>query len=108
MLTTLQDSDTDTASEDESEDQLPEPLTAMYSRSARELSPEDFTAKCNATYSKMTRLTTREMINNLKQSTVDQSNSHTWRMHREGRITGTTFHKVKYIATTSCFILHSG
>ncbi|CAL8384300.1 unnamed protein product [Arctogadus glacialis] len=50
-INTAADSDTDTASESGCE--LPEPLTAMFDPSARDLSTADLQEKCKKIYEKM-------------------------------------------------------
>lgn len=95
------DSETDTASEAEPDIELPEPLTAMHDPSARDLSPVDLQIKCDAAYTKLQKLCTEERLTYLQEVTEEQAKSAIWKMHRVGRITGTTFHRVTHATDLS-------
>lgn len=86
------ESDTDTASETENE--LPEPLTAMFEPSARHLTSGELRDKCEASYGKIRSSYTASKVEFLEDVTKEQIKCTTWNMHRVGRITGSTFHKV--------------
>lgn len=86
------DSDTDTASETEYE--LPEPLTAMYDPSAKDLSPADLKVKCEVSFDKMRGRCTITKLEHLQDVTKDQAKCTTWNIYRVGRITGSTFNRV--------------
>lgn len=56
VLTSLEISDTDTASSDTDTDEhrdLPEPLTALFNTTHRELSPQEMQVKCEETFHRL-------------------------------------------------------
>lgn len=85
-------SDTDTVSEIDSA--IPQPLTAMYEPAARDLSPADLNVKCQVSYDKMKATITPALTENLQEVTSLQSQCNAWKIHRAGRVTGSTFHRV--------------
>ncbi len=91
-INTTADSDTDTTSETEHE--LPEPLTAMYEPSARDLPSADLKEKCKISYDKMRRQCTTNRLKHLQDVTKEQAKCTTWNILRAQRITGSSFHSV--------------
>lgn len=73
---------------------IPEPLTAIYDPSAKDLTAEDLSAKCCTVYEYLNRVTTLESLSLLEQVTQEQAKNQSWHVHRMGRITGTMFHRV--------------
>ena len=70
-INTAADSDTDTASESGCE--LPEPLTAMFDPSARDLSTADLQEKCKKIYEKMRGQCTTDRLEHLQDVTKEQA-----------------------------------
>uniref|UniRef100_A0A1A8G6W1 Zinc finger PHD-type domain-containing protein n=1 Tax=Nothobranchius korthausae TaxID=1143690 RepID=A0A1A8G6W1_9TELE len=100
VLTSMDNSDTDTASSDtDTEEQtgLPEPLTALFDTTLRELSPQELNVKCEETFQRLKTTTQHHQLEQLQWVTRQQSKSHDWHIHRAGRITSTKFH---HVATT--------
>ena len=93
-------SDTDTASET-GESELPEPLTAMYDPYAKDLSPADLKEMCKTSYEKMRWQCTTNRLDDLQDVTKDQAECKTWNIHRVGRVTGSTFHRVVHCKESS-------
>lgn len=94
ILTSIEGSDTDTASESEQiedPEELPEPLTALFEPT---LNPTDIAGKCEEAYLNIKRNINPEQCKRLEQKTKQQANCQDWHTHREGRITSTTFHSV--------------
>ena len=91
-INTAADSDTDTASESGCE--LPEPLTAMFDPSARDLSTADLQEKCKKIYEKMRGQCTTDRLEHLQDVTKEQAKCTTWGLHRVGRVTGSNFHRI--------------
>ncbi|ELU03665.1 hypothetical protein CAPTEDRAFT_202368 [Capitella teleta] len=85
-----QDSDTDTASEGESD--VPSPLSTLYDPSAKDLSPEDLSARCGFV-SRNLRLAS-DQVSALEEVTRTQAESRTWHVHRIGRVTASIVHKM--------------
>jgi hypothetical protein len=85
-----QDSDTDTASEGESD--VPSPLSTLYDPSAKDLSPEDLSARCGFV-SRHLRLTS-DQVSAFEEVTRTQAESRTWHVHRIGRVTASIVHKM--------------
>ncbi|ELU08579.1 hypothetical protein CAPTEDRAFT_211242, partial [Capitella teleta] len=85
-----QDSDTDTASEGESD--VPSPLSTLYDPSAKDLSPEDLSARCGFVSCNL-RLTS-DQVSALEEVTRTQAESRTWHVHRIGRVTASIVHKM--------------
>lgn len=97
VLTSMDDSDTDTASSDtDTEEQpgMPEPLTALFSPAHRELSPQETLAKSEETFHKLKTKLQHDQCEKLEWVTRQQSRSNNWHIHRAGRITSTKFHHV--------------
>lgn len=95
MLSSIENSDTDTASEcepDEDPPELPEPLTAMYDPTLKQEIPADITDRCEETFCNMMRNIHPEQCEKLAEVTKQQAASQSWHTHRAGRITSTTFY----------------
>ena len=78
VLTSFDDSDTDTASEeDNDEDQsgMPEPLTALFSAAHRELSPQETLVKSEETFIKLKNNLKSQQCEKLEAVTRQQSKS---------------------------------
>uniref|UniRef100_A0A1A8B1W7 YqaJ viral recombinase domain-containing protein n=1 Tax=Nothobranchius furzeri TaxID=105023 RepID=A0A1A8B1W7_NOTFU len=100
VRTSMDDSDTDTASSDtDTEEQTgwPEPLTALFDSTLRELSPQELNVKCEEIFQRLKTTTQHHQLEKLQWVTRQQSKSHDWHVHRAGRITSTKFH---HVATT--------
>ena len=97
ILTSLENSDTDTASSNSDTEEhadLPEPLTALFNITFRDLSQEEMQIKSEETF---LRLKTRLLPHHCEKVefiTRQQSESKQWHTHRVGRITSTRFHRV--------------
>ena len=95
VLTSFENSDTDTASETEEEkeqlEELPEPLASMYDPT---LGKECIAEKSEEAFLKMKRELHPEQCKRLEEKTRQQAKCQEWLTHREGRITSTTFHSV--------------
>ena len=88
----LDPEETDTASENEDELQLPEPITSLFNEENLMLNPQELKDKCSET---MTRLNyTKEQIENLEKKTRNQTISSLWYEHRKGRITASKAHRI--------------
>lgn len=97
VLTSFEDSDTDTASEDTDDDEqpgMPEPLTALFSTAHRELSPQEVLVKSEETFNELKTKQKPHECEKLEWVTRQQSKSNNWHTHRAGRITSTKFHHV--------------
>ncbi|XP_074503223.1 uncharacterized protein LOC141774446 isoform X2 [Sebastes fasciatus] len=94
VLTSMESSDTDTASDSEPDDppELPEPLTAMYDPTLRQHTPVDIREKCEEAYLKLKRNIHPDQCERLEAATKQQAKSRDWHTHRAGRITSTTFY----------------
>lgn len=96
VLTSMDNSDTDTASSDsgtEEDEDLPEPLTSLFNISFRDLSPEEMEVKCEETF---LRLKSRQLPRHCERVEFvsrQQSESSEWLTYRAGRITSTRFHR---------------
>ncbi|XP_041379096.1 uncharacterized protein LOC121391584, partial [Gigantopelta aegis] len=87
---TKNDSDTDTASEDE---EIPQLLTRFHEVEYSFLTPEDLQKKCEEFMKDFKP--TQHQIDNLEKMTRSQADSTLWHRHREGRITATVAHDIK-------------
>ncbi|KAK0139216.1 hypothetical protein N1851_024143 [Merluccius polli] len=95
VLTSLDCSDTDTASESDKENEDPlEPLAALYDENLRGFSSTELQEKSDETFSRLRKETTQEKCENLECITKNQAQSQAWQTHRIGRITSTTLHRV--------------
>ncbi|XP_030253461.1 uncharacterized protein LOC115569598 [Sparus aurata] len=95
VLTSLDNSDTDTASSDtdsEEHPDLPEPLTALFDTTLRDLSPQEMEVKCEDTFHKLKTTLHPHQCEKLEFVTRQQSRSNEWHTYRAGRITSTKFH----------------
>ncbi|KAJ8353168.1 hypothetical protein SKAU_G00207350 [Synaphobranchus kaupii] len=99
-INVITDSDTDSASEDGYD--LPEPLTALYDPSAKDLPPAELNDKCRNTYDNMCKHYTTEKLEYLQEVTKQQAKCPAWSLHRAGRITGSSFHKVVKSRDLTC------
>lgn len=98
MLTSLENSDTDTASSDTDSEEhldLPEPLTAVFDATLRELSP--LQVKCEDIFHRRKTALRAHQCEKLEFVTRQQSKSKEWFTYRAGHITSTKFH---HAATT--------
>ena len=66
----------------------------MYDPSARDLSSADLREKCKTSYDKIAAQCTIHRLEHLQDVTKEQAECTTWKIHRVGRITGSSFHKV--------------
>lgn len=96
VLTSIENSDTDTASESELEhpSEFPEPLTALYDPMLRQQTHVDIREKCEEAYMNMKRNIHPDQCERLEATTKLQAKSQDWHTHRAGRITSTTFYSV--------------
>ncbi|KAK7895769.1 hypothetical protein WMY93_021094 [Mugilogobius chulae] len=97
VLTSIENSDTDTASECELEDlaahpELPDPLTALYDPTLKQQIPPDIRDRCQEAFHKIKRSIHTGQCERLTAITKEQSASPSWHIHRAGRITSTTFY----------------
>lgn len=95
VLTSLENSDTDTASsgsDAEEQQDLPEPLTALFDTTLRELSPQEIQVKSEETFHRLKTELQAHQCEKLEFVTRQQSKSKDWHAHRVGRITSTKFH----------------
>ena len=95
VLTSLENSDTDTASSDPDSEELPdlpEPLTALFDATLRELSPQEIQVKCQDTFHRLKTTLQPHQCEKLEFVTRQQSMSKEWNTYRAGRITSTKFH----------------
>lgn len=95
-LTSLENSDTDTASSDtdsEEHPDLPEPLTALFDVTLRELSPQEMQVKCEDTFHRLKTTLQPHQCEKLEFVTRQQSKSKDWYTYRAGRITSTKLHQ---------------
>ena len=77
VLTSLDCSDTDTASDKENEDPL-EPLAALYDENLRGLSSTELQEKSDETFSRLRKEMTQEKCENLECFTKNQAQSQAW------------------------------
>ncbi|XP_039513627.1 uncharacterized protein LOC120469007 [Pimephales promelas] len=100
VLTSMDFSDTDSASESDTETgDLPEPLVALYDVTLTGLCPNKILERSEDTFAKLGRELTSEQCVNLEFTTRNQSQSQAWHTHRTGRITSTTLHRVCTVET---------
>jgi len=94
VLTSLENSDTDTASSDSDEEHsdLPEPLTASFDTTLGELSPQEMQVKCQDVFHRLKTTLQPHQCEKLEFVTRQQSKSKEWHTYRAGRITSTKFH----------------
>ena len=88
----LDPEETDTASENEDELQLPKPITSLFNEENLMLNPRELKDKCSETMAQLNY--TKEQIENLEKKTRNQAISSLWYGHRKGRITASMAHKV--------------
>lgn len=98
-LTSLENSDTDTASsgsdtETEEELCLPDPLTALYDSSLRQFCPHEIQIRSKEVYKQLQTNLQPIQYQKLELITRQQSQSKVWFTYRAGRITSTKFHRV--------------
>lgn len=97
VLTSMDNSDTDTASSDNDTDDrpdLPELLTALYDPTLRELPPQEIQARSEDLFHRLRTKLRPDQCEKLETITQQQSQSKDWHTHRAGRITSSTFHRV--------------
>lgn len=95
VLTSLDCSDTDTASDSDQENQDPlEPLAALYDENLRSIPSTELQEKSNETFAKLKKEMTQDKCVTLECITRNQAQSQAWQIHRIGRITSTTLHRV--------------
>jgi len=96
VLTSIENSDTDTASDTDTEEHsnLPEPLTALFDGTLRELSPQELQVKCEDTFHRLKNKLQHHQCERLEFITRQQSTSKDWQTYRAGRITSTRFYRV--------------
>lgn len=95
VLTSIENSDTDTASQCELEEdppELPDPLTALYDPTLKQQIPPDIRERCEEAFHNIKRNIHTEQCKRLAAITTQQSASQSWHTHRAGRITSTTFY----------------
>ncbi len=95
VLTSLENSDMDTASSDNDEEEdpdLPEPLTALFNSSFRDLSPQELQVRSEETFNRLKTKLQPHQYERLKSVSRQQSKSREWHINRAGRITSTKFH----------------
>ncbi len=96
VLTSLENSDTDTASNTDTEEHsnLPEPLTALFDGTLRELSPQELQVKSEDTFHRLKNKLQPHQCESLEFVTRQQSSSKDWQTYRAGQITSTRFYRV--------------
>lgn len=100
VLTSLDCSDTDTASDSGKENEDPlEPLAALYDANLKGLSTTQLLEKSEAIFSRLKRGITPVKCANLESITRKQAHSQAWQTHRLGRITSTTLYHVCTVKT---------
>jgi putative phage-type endonuclease len=100
VLTTMELSDTDSATESDTEaGDLPEPLVALYDANLRCLCKNQLQERSEETFEKLRMGLTNEQCVNLELTTKNQAQSQAWHTHRNGRITSTTLHRVYTVVT---------
>ena len=99
LIPKLDPEDTDSASEDEDETNLPQPLTALYSQEYISLSPEDMRKKCHEVVHNL--VYTKDNREELELVTRNQAVCPLWFEHRKGRITATKAHSVVHRRETT-------
>lgn len=93
VLTSMENSDTETASSDNNEEEhpgLPEPLTALFNASYRGLLPQELHDRSKETFHRLKTKLQHHHCKRLESVTRQQSKSREWHIHRAGRITTTT------------------
>ncbi|XP_060799821.1 uncharacterized protein LOC132901441 isoform X2 [Neoarius graeffei] len=96
VLTSMDNSDTDTASSDsgtEEDEDLPEPLTSLFNISFRDLSPEEMEVKCEETFLRLKSRLLPRHCERVEFVSRQQSESSEWLSYRAGRIRSTRFHR---------------
>uniref|UniRef100_A0A3B3TFQ3 YqaJ viral recombinase domain-containing protein n=1 Tax=Paramormyrops kingsleyae TaxID=1676925 RepID=A0A3B3TFQ3_9TELE len=102
VLTSIERSDTDSTSDSDTETgDLPEPLVALYDANLRCLSQNQLQERSEETFERLGKLLTNEQCVNLELTTKNQAHSQAWHVHRTGRITSTTLHRVCTVVTES-------
>ena len=108
ILTSMDNSDTDTASETEDcdtpADNLPEPLVGLYDADLRGLNLNEIQERSELTFNQIKQRLTHEQCVNLEVTTKEQAQSKPWHTHRTGRITSTTFHRACTVKADSAKI----
>ncbi|XP_073334198.1 uncharacterized protein [Pagrus major] len=97
VLTSFEDSDTDTASEDTDDEEqqgMPEPLTSLFSSANTELSPQEILVKSEEVFLGLETKLKAHGCQKLESVTRQQSKSTCWHAHRAGRITSTKFYHI--------------
>lgn len=87
VLTSLENSDTDTASSDNDEEvhqDLPEPLTTLFNVSYRDLSPQELQDRSKETFYRLKTKFLPHQCERLESVTLQQSQSREWYIHRAG------------------------
>lgn len=92
LIPKLDPEETDSASEDEDESNLPKPLTALYSDEYATLTNHQLKEKCSQISKELQ--VTPEQCKELEQVTRNQSICPLWFEHRKGRITASKAHSV--------------
>ncbi len=88
VLTSMDYSDTDSASESDMETgDLPEPLVALYDADLRCLCQNELQERSEETFERLGKELTNEQCVNLELTTKKQAHSQAWHTHRTGRIT---------------------
>lgn len=92
ILTSMDLSDTDSASESDTETNLPEPLTSVYDKQLRGIPPNVLKEKSLEMFQRLGKKLTSDQCEALEFTTREQSKCRAWHTHREGRITSTNLH----------------
>ena len=92
LIPKLDPEETDSASEDEDESNLPQPLTALYSEEYATLTKHQLKEKCSQLAKELQ--VTPEQCKELEKVTRNQSICPLWFEHRKGRITASKAHRV--------------
>ena len=92
LIPKLDPEETDSASEDEDESNLPQPLTALYSGEYATLTKHQLKEKCSQLAKELQ--VTPEQCKELEKVTRNQSICPLWFEHRKGRITASKAHSV--------------
>ncbi|XDV11769.1 hypothetical protein PO909_000613 [Leuciscus waleckii] len=92
IFTSVDLSDTDSASELDTETNLPEPVKAVYDKQLRGLPPHVIKQKSLEMFQRVRKKLTSDQCEALEFTTREQSKCRAWHTHREGRITSTNLH----------------
>lgn len=101
LVPKLDPEETDSASEDEDEIDLPPPLTSLYCEECTKLDLKHLNEKCDAMLSELHGQYTEKQRENVELMTRNQSVCPLWFQHRHGRITASKAHSVVHRRDTT-------